>query len=199
MELVSGALRLDAATFSALIEHARGLRISLSTVFLAGLSVAMGQSVVLFASRVSPARFVASLVLSASLFVGVFLVWTASIWLVALYGFGSDRPFEASLIAVGLAFAPQLFGFFVLVPYFGSGIGVLLSAWNLLAIALATQVAFEIGLPQAVVCAAAGWALLQVTQRTVGWPLARLARWARSAVAGQRLQSLDDLIEQGRQ
>ena len=193
-DLLFGALRLDATAFQVLIQRQDGLQIALWVVFLAGLSSGVGQSVVLFASRVPPRRFIASLILSASLFVGVFAFWTLSIWIVAHYGYGSDQPYRTALRAAGLAYAPQLFGFFVLAPYFGSGIGALLSIWNLLAIVVATRVAFTIDLVPAVVCSAAGWILLQLAQRTIGWPLGRVARWARSAVAGTRLENLDEMI-----
>jgi hypothetical protein len=194
LELLTGALRLDPTAFASLTTHPNALRIALWVVFLAGLSSAAGQSVVLFAARVSPRRFVASLLLSAGLFVGVFLFWTASIWLIARYGYGADEPFATGLRTVGLAYAPQLFGFFVLVPYFGSGIGVGLSIWNLLAIVIATEVAFGIDLMPALVSSAAGWVLLQLAQRTIGWPLTRLARWVRTRVAGARLDDIDDLL-----
>ena len=194
IELIFGALRLDAAAFEALAGRGDALQIALWVVFLAGLSSASGQSVVLFASRVPPRRFLASLMLSATLFVGVFVFWTLSIWGVARYGYGIEEHYRVALRSVGLAYAPQLLGFFVLAPYFGSGIGALLSIWNLLAIVVATTVAFDLGVVPAVVCSAAGWLLLQLAQRTIGWPLGRLARWARSTVAGTRLENVDEMI-----
>lgn len=195
IELVFGALRLDPAAFAYLIDQPNGIRLAVWIVFLAGLSSSVGHSFVLFASRVPPRRFLASLVFSAGLFVSVYMFWTASIWVVASYVFDAQRSFLTTSRAVGLAYAPQLFAFLVLVPYFGSGIGVLISTWTLLAIAIATQSVFELTIIQAVISGSAGWVLLQLAQRTVGWPLARLARWARTAVAGRRLIGLDELLE----
>lgn len=196
LELIFAALRLDSGAFARVIDQPNGL--ALSIVFVAGLSSAVGNSFVLFASRVPPRRFIASLVFSAALFVSVYFFWTASIWLVAWYVWDAERMISTAAKAVGLAYAPQLFTFLILVPYFGSGIGVLLSTWNLLAIVVATQVVFDLTLAQSVVSSAAGWLILQLAQRTVGWPVARLARWARTAVAGRRLEGLDELLEHSR-
>lgn len=193
-DLIVGALLLDGRAFATLLEQEGALRLALWVVFLAGLSSAAGQSVILFASRVPPRRFLASLFLSALLFVGVFVFWTLSIWAVATFGYGAERPYAMALRAVGLAYAPQLLAFLVLAPYFGPGIGALLSIWNLLAIVVATEVAFGINLGPAILCSAAGWILLQVAQRTIGWPIARLARWARTAVAGTHLESIDEIL-----
>ena len=198
LELVGGALSLDRTAFAVLLEADGSLRFALWIVFLAGLSSALGQSIVLFASRVAPKRFAASLVLSAFIFVGVFAFWTGSIWLAGRWLYGADRALADILAAVGLAYAPQLFGFFVLVPYLGSGISVLLSTWNLLAVVVAVQVALTLGIGPALVCSAAGWLLLQLAQRTIGGPLARLTRWARRLVAGTDLTPIDELFGRSR-
>ena len=194
VELVGGALGLDRSAFVALLGTDGALRFALWIVFLAGLSSALGQSIVLFASRVAPRRFAASLVLSALIFVGVFVFWTGSIWLVGRGLYGAERELTEILAAVGLAYAPQLFGFFVLVPYLGSGISVLLSTWNLLAVVVAVQAALALGIGPALVCSAAGWLLLQLAQRTIGGPLARLTRWIRRVVAGTDLTSIEELF-----
>lgn len=187
VDLISGALRLDPTAFEALALRPDGLRFSLLVVLLAGLSSGIGQSVVLFANGVKPRRFIASLLLSALIFVVGFLFWTSSITLVARTLFERDAPTVAAVRAVGLAYAPQLLGFFVLTPYFGSAFGVGLSVWNLLAILVATQVVFDLTLGQALVAGALGWLLLQLAQRTIGRPVLRLSRWLQRSVAGTPL------------
>lgn len=197
-DLVRGVFALDPSVFSALERQDAPLRLALGVVFLAGLSTALGQSVVLFAARVKPRRFAASLLLQAAIFVGAYLFWTLSIWLLATTVYDVVEPYRSTLAAVGLAYAPQLLGFFVLVPYLGSFIGVALSIWNLLAITVAGTVVFGLELPQSLLCSAGGWLLLQLAQRTIGWPVGRLTRWLRGAVAGASLERLDELLRRGR-
>lgn len=187
LELIGGALRLQAEAFAALELRSGGVRFALWVVLLAGLSSALGQSLVLFVNQVRPHRLVSSLLLSALLFALSFLFWVASIWLVAEQMFGRERPFVTAVRTVGLAYAPQLFGFFSLTPYFGGAIATMLSIWALLATLVATSVAFDLTLPAAAVCTAVGWLLLFLAQRTVGRPLIWLARRLRQAVAGTRL------------
>lgn len=197
LELIGGALRLQPEAFAALELRPGGLRFALWVVLLAGLSSALGQSLVLFVNEVRPRRLVSSLLLSALLFALSFLFWVASIWLVAEQVFGRERPFVDAVRIVGLAYAPQLFGFFTLTPYFGGAIATALSIWGLLATLVATGVAFDVGLPAAAACTALGWLLLFVAQRTVGRPLIWLAKRLRHAVAGTRLDPYRDAHSSG--
>jgi hypothetical protein len=182
---ISQVLRLETTPFETL----RSLRFALIIVFLAGLSQTLGQSVVLFANQVKPRRFVASLIAGALIYSVSFLFFSASIWLVARFGFGLDQPFHLSVRAVGLAYAPYLFSFFTLAPYLGSFIGIALSLWSFAAILVALQVIFGLTLLQAVACSALSWLLLQIFQRTIGRPLQRLSRWVRRWVSGVSLES----------
>lgn len=188
LELVFGVLRLQREPFEQLLSGGHGLRWALLVVFFAGLSQALGQSVVLFANRVRPRRFVLSLLVGAGLYVFGFLLLVASVWLVARYGFGREQPLRTVARVVGLAYAPYLLGFAVLTPYLGSFISVALSLWSLAALLIALEVAFGFGLYQALLCSALGWLLLQVVQRTVGRPVQSLVVLARSLAAGTRLE-----------
>lgn len=186
-------MALDGGAFAEVEMHAQGLRLALWTLFLAGLSSALGQSVVLFANRVRPPRFVASLVLSATLFVATTLIWALSLWLLADRLFDQARPLATAIRTVGLAHAPQLLAFVTLLPYFGSGLGVLLSVWTLLAIGVGARATFGLSLDAALACALLGWLLLQLAQRTVGRPVVALTRRLRGWTAGRVLRPLDDL------
>ncbi len=198
VELVLHALAFDPSAFSALDQGVAGLRLSLVVVFLAGVSSALGQSVVLFANRVSQRRFAASLLLSGVIFNVVYLFWSTSMWLIADFVFGRPGHFLGALRTVGLAYSPQLFGFLVLTPYFGTFVAAVLSVWNLLAIVVASRVTFHLSTYQAVAAAALGWMLLQVLQRTIGRPVVRLGMRLRVAVAGRRLVPLTEAVEEDR-
>lgn len=187
VDLVLGALALDPDAFRTLLaSEAARHRFGLAVVVLAGLSLALGQSVALFAERVSPRRFAATLLVQALLFAASFLAWAASTWAVARLAFGAALPLRDVVAAVGLAHAPQLFGAFVLTPYLGTPLHTALSVWTLLAVLVATAVTFGVSLGQAVVAGAGGWLLTLLLQRTVGAPIVRWGRRLRTWVAGTR-------------
>ncbi len=187
LELILQALRLDPAAF-AQQASLNNSRLALAVVFFAGLSQSLGQSVILFANRVKPRRFIASLILAAGLYVFGFFFLGLSIWLVAHYVFNQNVSATVILNSIALAYAPYLLGFFSLAPYFGTLIGILLSLWSLAAILVALQIVLGLSLMQAVLCSALGWLVLQVLGRTLGRPIHRLARASRRWVAGQPLE-----------
>lgn len=165
-------------------------------VVLAGFSEALGQSLVLFASRVKKRRFVISLLFSALVYTFSFFFLALSIWLVSTRGFGYEVSFGVVVRAVGLGYAPYLFSFFTLAPYFGNPISWLLAVWSLVAVNRGVQYALELGLWEALLCTFLGWLLLQLLQRTVGRPLIGGVRWLRRRVAGAPLAtSHKELLE----
>jgi len=185
LDLVRGALALDPAAFRALLSPVvADPRLGLAVVYLAGLSHALGQSVALFAQRVSPRRFLATLAVQAALYLAAFLLWAVSVWWVARLGFDAARPLRDVVAVVGLAYAPQLFGALVLAPYLGGPLQTALSVWTLLATLVATAAVFGLTTAQAVACTAGGWLLSQLLQRTLGRPVVRAGRRVRAWVAG---------------
>jgi hypothetical protein len=186
-ELIGATLRLGGEHYLDLGEVQ--LRWLLWIVYLAGLSAALGQSLVLFVSRVKPHRFVASLALSAAIFVAGFLLWSLSVWSVGTFGYGREVPYPAVLRAIALAYSPYLFSFFILTPYLGSFLWVALSIWSLLALVIASSVVLDLSLWQALLCNSAGWLLLQLLARTIGRPVVWLTGNLRKWVAGTGLSS----------
>ena len=156
-------------------------------VVLAGFSEALGQSIVLFASRVKKRRFVFSLFFSALIYTFSFFFLTLSVWLVSSQVFDHTASLGTVTRAVGLGYAPYLFSFFSLVPYFGNPVGLLLGIWSLFAVNQGVQVALGLTFWQALASTLLGWLLLQVVQRTVGRPLVGGVRWLRRRVAGAPL------------
>jgi len=185
VELVWGALRLDPEAFRLLLAaSAPRAGLGLTVAYLAGLSMALGQSVALFAARVSARRFVATLAVQGLLFLASFAVWALSLWWVARLGFDAARPLRDVVGVVGLAYAPQLFGFLVLTPYLGVPLQSVLSVWTLLATLVAASAVFGLGLREALACSAVGWLLARLLQHTLGAPVVRSGRWVRAWVAG---------------
>ena len=185
--VVGRALLLDSEVHR-LMQEAPWRDVLVATVVvLAGISEALGQSVVLFASRVKKRRFVLSLLFSASVYTFSFFFLSLSVWLVGSQVFDREVAFGTIVRAVGLGYAPYLFSFFILAPYFGNPIGLLLSVWSLIAVVRGVQVVLDLGTWQALLCAFLGWLLLQLIQRTVGRPLTGGVRWLRRRVAGAPL------------
>jgi len=195
-QLVGQTLALEQTAFRTIQTLPNGFVIALAVVFLASLSEAIGQSIVLLANRVKPKRFVLSLLLSAAIQVFGLLFWTLSTWFVGRQFFEvSVRPSEVTR-AVALGYSPYLFSFFTLVPFFGSLINALLSLWRLSAVILAVDVVLNLSIRQAVLCSALGWLLLQVIKSTIGRPIIGLTRVLRRYVAGVELTKLKVLLEQ---
>ncbi len=198
-QLVLEALLLEGSAFIDIQNLGRGSRIVLLIVFLAGFSEALGQSVVLFVSRVKPRRFVASLLLSAGLYAFSYGFWAFSIWLLDRLLFDSAQPFAVVARTVGLGYAPRLFGFLGFMPYFGGPVLLVLSLWSLLAIVIGVSISLKVSLWQAVLYSALGWLVLQISLRTVGYPLLKLTQLLRQRVAGVPMvsnkQELEQLLE----
>lgn len=162
---------------------------ALLIVALAGVSEAIGESVVLFANRIKRARFLLSLLISALLFVFGYMFQAASIFVVARYAFGSEAALATVATIVGLAYAPRLYSLLGFLPYFGSGITFLLTTWSVLAMVRGVATGLEFGSWQAAASVALGALLVTVLRRSVGLPLYWAARWLRRVGAG-----VDELI-----
>lgn len=188
-EVVRAVLRLDASVFEAVQAGPDGFSLAFLVVFLAGLSATLGQSVGLFVSRVKPWRFALSLLLGSLFFVAGFAFLTLSIWLVGEFVFARQAAFGEIARAVGLAYAPRLYSFFILTPYFGTLIAAALALWSLMAVVLGVALVLGLSVPQAALCAGLGWLLAQISRRTVGWPLVWLGRHAQRRTAGVPLVS----------
>jgi Yip1 domain len=185
-------LRLESAVFQDMHFSEHGLRIALFTILFAGLSSQLGHSVVLIANRVTPPRFVMSLAVGSAFYLFNVLVWSLSIWLLGRLFF-KDVGYWNVLNILGLAQAPHLFGFLILLPFFGVPMGWLLSLYSLLALLVGIQSVFELPLWLALIPSGLGWLVLQVFQRTIGQPLTTLAHRVRTRVAG--LEQLRETID----
>lgn len=163
------------------------LMLSVIMVLVAGFSEAVGQSVVLFVNEVKPRRFVMSILLSAILFLGGYLLWVGSILLVARLLYRVDASLLDVVRAVGLGYAPLLFGFLGLIPYFGVGILTLLYFWAFTAIVSAVSIIMDLTTTQALIVSMGGGLLILRLRATFGRPMVRWARRIRNIAAGKRL------------
>lgn len=183
--LAGAALSLDRAAWLAARDAGGLAGAGWLLALLAGLSLTIGQSVILFANGVSRTRFVLCLLLFAVVFVAGLLTWGVSIWVIATYGLRLSLPRDSIALAICLGQAPLLFGFLVLVPYLGSSIRRILEAYSLVIVLAALSALFEIRPLTAVAIGGLGWALETLTLSLLQRPLAGMRLWLWQVASGR--------------
>lgn len=161
-----------------------------SIVFLAGLSEGLGrQAVVLLINRISPARFLVNLLLSALIYSLSALLWATTLWSVAQTLFGATVPLSWALVAVSIAYLPLLLMALSLLPYIGTLIDALLHLSSLLISVAVISRVFQLGLWEALACNIVGWLALELLRAPLSEPLAAARRrlWALSTGRPERL------------
>jgi hypothetical protein len=149
----------------------------LSLAVLAGMSLLLGQSVVLFINRVPPAWFAVVIVVNGLLYALRLVLWGAVIWLIARW-FAAPAPSPGVVIRlVALGSAPFVFGWMILIPYAGPLVARLLYVWSFLIVldGLRHVLALEFG--QALVCVGIGWVVSLLVGGVFGRPFVALRDW----------------------
>jgi predicted Abi (CAAX) family protease len=188
-DVLAGAFQLQAEVFRFVSEFSGGLIQAILIVLLAGLSLAIGQSIVLFINRVKPGRFIFSLILSAILYTFGFLFLVFSTWLICLFSRSIDISLGTLTKVFGLSYAPFLFSFLGALPYLGYPILTILSVWRLLAMVIGFSAVANVETGTAFAYLAIGWFILQLLENTIGQPIARLGKAIADRVAGVDLIS----------
>jgi len=195
-QLIQGAMALDPDAFRTVQVRPSVGMLTWTVLILAGISETLGQCVVLFVNKVRPLRFIASLLLAGIVFALGAFSWMFTSWLIATYAFGVHESIITVIQVVCLAYAPQLFGFLILLPYMGPLIRRLLYAWSFLAMVVAISTITHLVLWQAFLCNLLGWAVVEALQRTIGRPIIALNKWIRQAAAGVPLAvQAQDLVK----
>jgi hypothetical protein len=173
--------------------------LALGVAVLAGISVLVGDSVVLFVVRVRPARFAAGLALNGVLLALSLAVEGVTIWLVARYLFGAQQPLGLAVAIAFLGSAPLVFGFFNMAATLGPYVSRLLRVWSWLIVVVAVRDGFHLALWQALVCVVLAqaliWGINLAFRRPLGainegvWKAVTQASLAMSPEAQQRLRS----------
>jgi hypothetical protein len=138
-----------------------------------GVSLTLGQSVVLFVNRLTPRRFALSVMVNAAIFVVGLVLWAAAIWLSARVVLDTTAPLATVVRSVGLGCAPFLFGILIFLPYVGPLVARILYVWSLLIVLTSVRSVLDAGFLQALICVGVGWLLLLVAGNTVGRPVVR--------------------------
>ncbi|HEY9638978.1 MAG TPA: hypothetical protein V6C57_00760 [Coleofasciculaceae cyanobacterium] len=188
-DLIGGSFSLSQDAFQAIIRLPAGQTIALLVVLIAGLSLSIGQSIILFTNRVKPVRFIFSLLLNAILFVFGFLFLVLSTWLTGWWPGFVKISWHELVTSLGLSYAPLLFSFLGALPYAGVPILNGLSVWHLLSMVAGVSAIAQLGATNAFAHVAFGWFTLHLLQRTIGQPIAQLGQRLTQGVAGVDLVS----------
>jgi len=195
--VVGGILQFDETAIEAIYRQDGGSWIALAILILGGTSLAIGQSVVLFANRVSRRRFVLSISVSGLVFLIWVMLWAASTQVLVVVTLGRDLSYTKILMGAAVSMAPLLFGFLVLLPYIGNPIFQLLRIWVLLIFLVDISVVTDASYLGALGLAALGWLLIEVVLRFPPLQFQRLRDWGWQKVTGtpQRLD-VDEVSQQ---
>jgi hypothetical protein len=166
---LSLGLNLEAAKFVAI--QPATIAVVVTVALITGMSLLIGQSVVLFLNRVPKSRFAITLLLNAVIYVANLAVWSTVVWAVSTFVLNATQPIGIGAMALLLSSAPFLFGFLVLVPYLGLIIVRILYAWSLLISIVLIETIYGVNALQALLCVGLGWLLLLVLNRTIGKPI----------------------------
>lgn len=156
----------------------------LIVVYLAGVSLAVGNGVVLFLNRVRPARFLLSLALMGAIHLVAALVTTATALLAADLAVGRELAFVPTLAVIALAQAPRLLGFLTLAPYLGELLDRFLDVWVLTLVLFGLHHGLGMALPAAALLALLGWTAERALTLALGRPMTRIVGALRRAAAG---------------
>lgn len=171
--VIWGVLAVDPGVAEWFRVHPLNLEIAVTVATLAGVSTLLGDSVVLFLNRVRGWRFLFTMFLNAFGFVLLYALQALVITLVGPLIVGHNPGLAAVTRGVMLATAPMIFGFLVLIPYFGPAIARLLQAWGLLVLWVVVDTLFDTDKWTALLVTAIGWGLMQM----LSWSLSRPVNW----------------------
>ncbi len=186
-ELLGWVLALKFEAFEQINILPYGSTVAFVVVLAASLSQVVAQSVVLFVNRVTPIRFVFTLLIGAVLFAFGYFFLVLSTWLISFAPFTVEARFEVVARTLGFSYAPLIFSVFGAMPYLGEPILSVLSLWQLLAMVVGFAAASNTTVWQAFGTVALGWFTLWVMQRTIGQPIAQFGYWIACQVAGVEL------------
>ncbi len=191
--IVGGAFALQPEAFRAAVLLPGGWYFAAAVILLAGLSDAVGQSVVLFANKVQPSRFVFSLLVNALLIAAGYLFLVASTWAIMQLPGQPHVAFGDLAVVLALAYLPYWFAFLVALPYLGYGINWLLRTLHLVALVVAVASIAGNGVFGALACVGLGWLVVAIAQQTFGKPVALLGERLLNAVAGVEVTANEQL------
>lgn len=181
-------LRLDIDSF-VLFHTLPDIRLAAWLFILsAGLSEALGQSIILFLNRVKPQQFFKALLsvgFSLSLGLGF---WLLSNWFMVNLVFGAGLSWRPLGLTLAFACAPLLFSFLTAMPYLGVPVFFIVGFWSCLAMTTGLEAITDLSTKQALACVVLGYVFLQLFNRTIGRPVVALAQRMEAKITGVELK-----------
>lgn len=188
--------------FYSLIQERNDLiSVSLGITFLGGVSLLIGQSVILFFNRISMRRAVFTLLLNGLLFSLGLAVWAIIIWAIGRWGLRINLSLRATIRILLLTAAPMVFAFLAMIPYLGSPILYVLQVWSLLLTILIIQFQYQVGIFQTMVMVGSGWLIVNGVTYLFGGPLIFVRNLIRGNVIVIESDEtvMQQIIERGRE
>ncbi len=185
-DVASGVMRLDPEVFTTVMNTPGAGWIALAIAFVAGISDMVGQSVVLFANRVSPRRFWFSVVASALVLIVSIFFYAFSIWLIVKFVFFLPGRFRIILILVALSYAPIVFSFASLLPYMGNFIYQAVRIWSLLALIVGVRAIAGAVFWQGILACLLGWLFIQFVVHMPVLKIKAVDAWLWRVMTGTR-------------
>ncbi len=165
--------------------HPQNTEIAIAVAMLAGASILVGNSVVLFLNRIRGWRFFASLVLNGLSFAFLYAVQALAIAGVGYLVTGDRVGPQVAIRAVLLATAPLVLGFFELIPYLGPGIARILQAWGMVALWVVVGVLYGVDRWTALAITLTGWGVMQALSWALSTPVTKLGNAIWKRLSGQ--------------
>jgi hypothetical protein len=183
--LIEGALTLNGEVLLAARDAPRAYLAAVILALAAGVSLTLGQCVVLFANRVPPGRFAATVIAGAVVYAARLLLWAVAIWVVGLISPRYALPLDTTFQAVCFGQAPQLFGFFIMIPYIGMSLRRILDAYSLIVVVAGLRVMLDIPVLAALLAVGLGWLLQAFVAGLLERPLAGVRGWMWRTASGR--------------
>lgn len=188
-----GAITLQGSAFHDVVGTDARHADAFVVLVVAGISLLVGQSVVLFLNMVRPLRFVLSMVLLLAVVVVEVFAWSLSLWGAASLLEGSAVDLRDAVAMVALAYAPFVLGFLLLIPYYGPPIERILGIWALAALASGVLAVTSWSFAEVLVVVTIGYLFRQLIKVTLGRWVSGLDRWLWRTATGRRVRiRMDD-------
>ncbi|MEX3008744.1 hypothetical protein [Hoeflea sp. TYP-13] len=164
-DMIGRALWFDPTVYDTAIMDDRTRFVSTMVVFLAGVSLLLGQCFALFLVAASPIGFVLGLIFSGlSLTVRLGLWMTCSVFFAAIL-FGVVAAPWNFISVIFVATAPLVFGFLAVLPSIGIIISYILYGWTCLTMMYGLFYGAQVPFLPGAACMLAGWIAVSLLER----------------------------------
>lgn len=186
--LIRGVIGSDDAIFRAAVVHEDGVWLALTVLMVAGLAMAVGQSVVLVANGVRGRRFLLSLVGGALVTGMAVLFWALATWFTARLVLADNPPLRTFAVIFALGTAPAVFGFLLFFPYLGVIFEWVLRIWIFLTVLVGVGVVLDLDFGQALLICGSGWLFFELLTRLPIFDIVQWRNWFWRLTTGRQVR-----------